>query len=620
MKKIPYILLFSLLAVPYAKAQYDQNIAVEGKYVPDYIDHDRIGIFPQPVRFSLEKSTLEYSLSGTNADFTPMAVPIQATGWQTTRNYIPPRGYLELGAGSWLESTLSAGYRIIDKRESVLGLRLQHNSTSLWKPELSDGLNTKTARYDESLGIYGHHIFGDKGRLEAAVDYHLGTFNYYGFNPLFPIGAIPNTDIKAPTQTLNDIAGRIGWFSISDPDKFAWHVSLGARYFGYRRYYLPEYEGNCPALTGGRETDIKLNGGIVIPASSKSYFGLDLNADVISYGTPELRAGAYGSSYRIPELDTYGMVSLTPYYKFSRSKLNIFLGARVDLSVKAGPENERYDFFHIAPNVRLDYNAGPVQLFFYALGGSSLHTLADGYEFDYYQAPFLSATTPVYTPVDAKAGFTFGPFSGFHAGFDVAFRTSRGQYYGGFYQAYISNMEDALFLPDYGYQLPEKIDERPVDYSFAPGAKSNLSGFSFGLNAGYDAGRYFKISADGHFQHQNGKTGYFNGYDRPEWTTSVSVETNPWSTLKFKIGYELRAMRMMPVRAHYADTSPLNSHLTVMYRLPNLSMLNLGASYSFSDKFNVWIQADNILNKTVYYMPGLPEPGIRVAAGIGLYF
>ncbi len=151
---IPAILI-AAAGLP-AMAQYDQDITVEGKYVPEFIPQDRIGLFPRPVKFPAEKSSLSYSLTGVNADFIPQAIPIPATGWNDTRRYSAARGYVELGLGSWLRSTLSAGYRFIDSRNTTVGIRLQHNSTSLWKPELSEAMaDTRMWRYDESLGIYG---------------------------------------------------------------------------------------------------------------------------------------------------------------------------------------------------------------------------------------------------------------------------------------------------------------------------------------------------------------------------------------------------------------------------------------------------------------------------------
>lgn len=613
------ILALALLGAiaPGAMAQYDQDISVEGKYVPEFIARDRIGLFPKPVKFPMETSSLSYSLTGVPADFTPEAVAMPATGWRATRDRAAARGYVDLGLGSWLQSTLSAGYRIIDTRESTLGVRLQHNSTSLWKPEVSEAMaDTRMWRYDESLGLYGNHTFDGKGRLDAAVDYHIGNFNYYGYDPASLISEAVNVyrDDDAPTQTLNDVSARIGWHSISDGDNIAWNVGAGARYFGFRRMYTPGGFGKTApdATTGGRETRVDLTGGVVFPTSTKSRLGIDLDASLLAYGKYEARGGI--SDAALPEApDTYGMVTLTPYYRFTRSRLDIRIGARVDLAFNAGPEADRYGTFHIAPSVKLDFNAGPMVLYVHADGGSRLHTLAACNEYDYYQQPALYATTPVYTPLDARVGVAFGPFSGFHAGADIAYRTSRGEYFGGWYQLALNGRYVADGLPD-------MIDGRTVVYDYSADNKSNLSGFSIGVNAGYDAGRYFRIEAEGRYQRQDGKTGYFNGYDRPEWTAAVTVETNPWSTLRFKIGYDLRAMRMMPVAARFADTSALNGSFTVMNRLPNMSMLNFGASYGITRDFDVWVQADNLLCRDEVYLPGLPEPGLRLSAGIGVRF
>lgn len=610
--RVAPIILLSLLSLT-ARAQYDQSINVEGKYVPEYIGHDRIGIFPRQVKFPLEESSLQYSMQGVNADFTPNAIPLQVTGWQINRKPSAHRGYVELGLGSWLESTLSAGYRFIDTSASSLGIRLQHNSTSLWNPKISEAVDTRMWRYDESLALYGHHTFEDYGRLEAAVDYRLGNFNYYGFDPVYALDGKYDR-IKAPTQTLNDVAAKVTWQAAARAGRPSWNVGAGVRYFGFRSYYGQLLQPEWAVQKGVRETDVNVNGAISYATSAKSSIGLELNADILLYGKPGWKSEVtYGTL--LPELDNLGMLSLTPYYRYTRDRLNIRIGAKVDLAFDAGPATGRYDLFHISPSVRVDYNAGPAKLYLHALGGSALHTAVAGYQNNYYQTPAIASTMPVYTPLDARVGVSFGPFAGFNAGFDVAYKTSRGQYFSGFYQEFLNGNEVLLRL-----DLPKTIDGRPVTYSFH-GGTSNLSGFSTGINIGYDSGRYFKVTAEGRYQRQDGKTGYFNGYDRPEWTAAVKMETNPWSTLKFRLGYELRAMRMMPVAAEFSiPDATLDNDLIVMYRLPNMSLLNFGASYGINRNLSVWLQANNLLNREWYYMAGLPQPGICITAGLGIYF
>ena len=592
--------------------------------MPEFIPQERIGVFPAPVKFAVAPSSLDYSLSGVAADFRPQAIPLPATGWNATRQWRDSRGYLDFGLGSWLTSTLSAGYRIVDTKKSTLGVRLQHNSTSLWKPSADmllpsgswqSGKETRNRlqRYDEALGIYGAHNFDGKGTLSAAIDYHLGYFNYYGFAPSHNVmgSSVPANLPNAPTQTLNDVAARVKWTSPTAVDKIRYSAYAGVRYFGYRRLYL--FNGQNPyapeSLSGGRETDVNLGAAFFFPLSGKSSIGVELDSHIVGYSDFDSEGG---ERYDIVAPDTYGTVALTPYYRFAKERLNVKIGARIDLAFNAGPEHDRFNAFHIAPQVTVDYNAGAATLFLHLLGGNALHTLASGYELDYYQTPAIFNTAPVYTPVDAKLGADFGPFSGFSAGVDFAYRFSKKQYLGGWYTAYLNNDDSAIG------SLPEEIAGSRAYYDYFPETRADISGVSIGVNAAYDAGRYFKVSAEGRYQPQHGKKGYFNGLDRPRWTLDARIESNPWSTLKFRLSYNYRGVRTLPV-AGWSQAGDAVCSLE-NYRLPDLCMLNFGVAYDITSKIGVWGQVDNILNRHDDKLPCLPGQGIILTAGLSLLF
>ena len=610
-----------------AYAQFNQSISVEGKYVPEIFRLDRINSFPKQVKFSLDTRPLGYDAKSVPAGFAPNLFPMPATGWNDSREFSDARGYLELGAGSWLNSTLSAGYRFIDDKATTFGIRLQHNSTSLWKPNVSELMqDTKQARYDENIGIYGSHDFEGKGKLSGAIDYHIGNFNYYGFDPqwgAFQIGNAP----KVPTQTLNDIAARFSWQSPVAADKLSWNAGVGVRYFGYRANYSPfnGYLGiidpdtwTLASTQGCRETDLNLNGGFNLPLSGGSSFGVDLNADILIYPKSELVAGYVG----VWNPENYSVVTLTPYYRFSRERLLVRIGADIDLAFNAGEEdggdNHKYGFLHIAPDVKVDYLAGPVSFYLHALGGTRLNTLASNYERDYYQSPDLGSSCPVYSPLDGSLGATFGPFSGFSAGIDFAFRITRGEYIGGWYQSYMNYGSTTIpGLPETAYI--DRVD-RELHYNYSNSDYYNLHGFSLGARASYDAGKIFKVEAKGNYQPQNGNNGYFNGYDRPRWTALISAETNPWKGLKFKLAYEYRGVRNIYAMAHYTGALVSDSQLLAGYRLPDITYLNFGASYSFTKNFSLWAQADNLLNRHDEILPSLPSQGLRVTGGFSLIF
>lgn len=615
----------SLLCVMSASAQFDQSISVEGKYVPEVIRLDRINAFPRQEKFSLETTPLSYDATGTTASFAPSLYPMPAMGWRDTRKISNNRGYLELGAGSWLNSTLSAGYRFIQTEKSVLGLRLQHNSTSLWKPNLSEATgDTRQWRYDEALGIYGSHIFDGMGRLDAAIDYHIGNFNYYGFNPVWFQGNAPGMP-AAPTQTLNDLSVRIGWQSPAATDNISWNASVGTRYFGYRRMYdIPDIRVNTPmsygvaSLKSTRETDVFLKAGVVFPTSSKSSVGIDLDADLVAYSGYD-EGKELNPLFSPMKPDTYGMFTLTPYYRFSIDRLNFRLGVDVDIAAGAGKKDDRYNLLHFAPDVAVDFNGGPARLYLHINGGSRLHTLAAGSELDYYQQPFILNTTPVYSPLDGEFGASFGPFSGFSAGLGFAFKMLRGEYLGGWYQQLLNYGRYA-----YGADLPTRLlqsfDGAPVNYSFLEEETYNVHGYSLRANINYDLGSIFKISAQGSYQPQKGETGYFNGLDRPRWVASIKAQTNPWKPLKLSLAYNYRGVRNAYIYGTYHNDKGFNESVLTAYRLPDVTSLDFGASYSFTDSFSLWLQADNLLNRKIEMLPGLPSQGIAFAGGFSVLF
>ena len=55
-------------------------------------------------------------------------------------------------------------------------------------------------------------------------------------------------------------------------------------------------------------------------------------------------------------------------------------------------------------------------------------------------------------------------------------------------------------------------------------------------------------------------------------------------------------------------------------RLPDITLLNLGASYAFTDRFSLWAQADNLLNRHDDFLPSLPQNGIIITGGFSFLF
>lgn len=602
----------AFLAVP-AAAQLHENVEVEGRYVPEIIRADRINAFPSPFSPLFKGAEMNYEESGVPASFMPAALPMPATGWRSVREIDGRRGYLDIAAGSWLNSSLSAGYRIIDEGATTAGIRLQHNSTSLWKPDIFEGSDVKRWRYDESVGLYASHVFSGIGRLDASLDYHLGLFNYYGYDPtLFIGGARP---VEAPTQTLNDIDFNIGWRSpLTATPALSYHAGLGVRHFGYRA--LPFFTGWSQTTAKGlRETQLSLHAGVSAPWGDGSSAGLELAADALLYAQgEEMKLG----SVTLPAIDDYGMVTITPYYSFTRGLLQVKAGVDLDLAVKAGPEGSRYSFLHVAPDVRFAVRTGAVGLSLDLLGGSELQTLSSLWQLDYYQMPRLATTRPVYSPLDARFAVNLGPFRGFDASLFVAWKKSDRVPLRGWYMPMVSQ----------GVEPVDGLQGDGVPSYSLDAAGMSLHGFSLGGELRYAPGSYVDFRGALSYQPQNGKKGYFNGYDRPRWLAEVALSVMPVEPLTLTVDYRYRGVRT--IYCNYYDPSPelggvsINGSslrpVAVGMRLPDLTLLGAGATWRFTPDFSVSLRGDNLLGRHDAILPGLPSEGVCVTAGFQWLF
>lgn len=303
-----------------ASAQFDQTISVDGRYVPEYIGREKIGMFPRPERFSINAGSLDFDRTGVVAAFPPQPLPLEATGWRTSR-LEASRGYIDAGLGSWLNSTLSFGYTIIDDSDISAGVRFQHNSTSLWNPEMFDGSDVCRQRYDERIGFRFADRF-DAGTLSADAGYHFGRFNYYGVIPSDGQSIPETSEDRGLWQTLNDVDARVRWDSpASSSRQVGYYAGAGARYFGWNRIYTVD-ASTLKGYGGVGETNISLLAGLDWNYR-KSAIGLDVTGNYLIYGKSEDSDCPYN----------YGAMSFTPWYRLNLDHFRMKLGIRADLTL-----------------------------------------------------------------------------------------------------------------------------------------------------------------------------------------------------------------------------------------------------------------------------------------------
>lgn len=639
MKIAPYI--FSVAAAlllstaPALAQELNEQVSVEGVFKAQEVQRDRINVFPERGTFAVERFDLPFDTQGVVADFPPTANPIAVTGWRASRPDAP-KGYVDLSLGSWLNSSLSAGYSVLSSPLTHLDISLQHNSTSLWRPKMSSiSSDVKRFRYDESIAARFYHRFPDLGLLEASLAYRLGYFNYYSYVPYAYLSmdsraSDSQNSVSAPTQTLNDFAFRTGWHA--NPSRGnEWSVVADLRYFGYRSLYLPHIDLN--RCSGERETTLNLSAAWSHTWTSGSVVGVDITGTGVFYSgknhfsTPNVS---------LPKIESYGNILLNPYYTFSNRNLMVRVGADMNFTINADGNvaNSHFSLFHISPDIRFDWRAKAVGLYLDISGGTQLQTLATASAFDYYRMPALPSTQPVYVPVDARIGADFGPFKGFDFGASVGYRVSKHLPLEGWY----------MTLLDYNHLPVPGIAPTQMQYAYGTSRQGlDIQGFSFDLHASYAFAGIGKVSAEATYQPQNGETGWFNGFDRPRWTLKADAEVTIIKKLHLGVGYEYRGVRSiytpcMPTE--YFDTrstiingggngSIINPSTPsqegeevklASLRLPDITNLNAKISYDLTPRLKIGVSAYNLLNLRVESLPSLPTEGIDIQGTLSFTF
>ncbi|MDE6741174.1 MAG: hypothetical protein K2J58_02460, partial [Muribaculaceae bacterium] len=467
--------------------------------------------------------------------------------------------------GSWLNSSVSAGYAAINDEDTRLNVWLQHNSTSLWQAWKEDAETgtpgaDRRFRYDETIGAdISHRILG-KGTVVAALQYHLGYFNYYGTTG-------PDSDgrIEAPKQTINDIYASVGWTG-ANHGKLTYGADADVRYFGYRAMYVPYppelSQAGFAKTKGERETAINVGGDI-------KYGLTDGDGNRSDIGVGLKYSGVINSIG-----NDVNRVEATPAYTLAGRNYSLRLGA--NLAVTGNGERTR---LRIAPDVRFSARKGIVAFSASAAGGTYLRTLAWKHTMDYYADPTAGCYEAAYSPLDIRVGLQLNPGGRWTLGGEVMWRTTLDESFGGLYQALLNNNLSAYE----GYPESGKIH-----------------GFSIMINAGYEFCRYFALKGRLSGQPQNGSEGVLNGFDRPKLTADLSGESKPTDRLSLRLDYRLRAKRQ--------------------FHLSRLSSLDLSAEYSVTDRISVGLELNNVLNCHQELLPGLAMEGFNAMGGVQIMF
>ena len=552
--------------------------------------------------------TLDNSQPKTHLSYSDLIAPIEVPtdiptllpyGYRTAHNFNDKRGYLDVGGGSQANFRLDFGYRILDKEQEKLGVWINHNST--WDGKNSSKLvpnvnrakqkfndNTLAVDYSKAIG-HGTFTMGVKG--------HMDNYNYYGgwkdvvwntaqsANNLFVDSSYPAyCDWEREKQTFYDITVNAGWnssFNVrGNPLNYRASIQYGHAAYdkSFSDIYKKGVHDNWGIFTLGGDYAIN-----------------DLTAAGLTIKGEYLNRGTKARSYQVDDLkDDAGLITVSPTFTINGDMYKLQLGVNGHFSISDGPG------VRLSPNVR--FNMALVDgftVFANVLGDKKLgYRLPTHFANHRYDSPLLMYGS-IYIPLDAEAGIKVGPFQGLSAKVSLGYAIVKDQPGICYRSDYFTHAMLAGMMSTY-----HVIDGRGyyVNAQVAYKYRSLLEATAAVKYAPHDNELF---DTDKHYN------GYKLDVDRASTVASIDLKVTPWKPLSVNVGLEYRGGRMalFELQDEY--------HFVNMDDVINL---HAGVNYRINNRFSLWAQAHNLLNRRYDILYGQGAQRIGIMAGLSLTF
>lgn len=573
------------------ETELKQEITLEKDFVPVEKKATKKNTLPRVKKAAAtQKVTLSYS-NWAAPTLLPAQIPTMLPyGYRTMHNFASTRGYAMLGAGTQLNMTASAGYRLIDNDTTVLKAWFLHNST--WS-----GKNTSKLVADNAMRLkqrYNDNTFGidlsnrfSGGTLKADALAHYDNFNYYGGQ------SQAWDDNKQTIFTARIGAGWDGMANLSE-GLLNYRLALHYNYTGLNRGL-----GEIASDAGLKENSLQFAAGFDYDRTAASRLGIDMHGNFVNIkANGDVYQLTHDSSKR-----SYGVLTLTPFYHVGSGMMHARLGANVDFSFSDGAK------IRLSPAVRLEFGiADGAAIYIDAQGGKRLNLLDNVYRYYRYSTP-QEMPQSTFVPVDAEAGFNIGPFRGFTL-----------RLYGGY------GITNGALLPALVVRAADGTELTESAYAYANYIYPKVRGYKVGAELNYEYRSLIELNAKATYAPQSDTyksdgymNGYFTGIDRAKLTGSADVKVRPIRQLSVGLGLDFRTGRSQWCAVSEVADGESASTLKPL-SLDDVMNLRASANYRFSPAVNLWVEAGNLLNRQWDVIAGQGAQKLNVMGGVGFVF
>ncbi|MCM1093670.1 MAG: hypothetical protein NC421_06915 [Lachnospiraceae bacterium] len=533
-----------------------KEITVEKDIVPIERDASRMDRLPQLRLPAVSMKKLSWSDRAVSAPVTASISTLAPAGYLSNMDRPEHKGYVYAGYFPTLQAELSAGYRFVDNENTNAGAWLQYDGSQYKQRNIYKN-KLDYRDHTAKIGADVSHRFDYAGTLSARLNYMFSSFNY------------PTTLEKGFTQSVNNVDFGVAWHS--EPGRFEYYAALD---YGYFKFGKPDF--NAAKAMAENYGDFSVGGRFALGGAS--YVGADIDAEFVNDSEAE-ESGLKSTAANF---------GITPYFKVSGTRYSIKLG------VKVGHAFNRGSSTYVAPDVKLEWMpTSKFTVYVGADGGARLNTAAMLFAENHLINPSQSYET-TRKKIGVDGGFLIGPFAG-------ASIKAWGSY--------------ATFSRQL---MPELLENDLGDYTGVYMGSYDFKSINYGIMFSYE----YRDIAKGYVSYEGAPRSYDEGYaawrDRAKSVFGAGVSVSPIKALDITLDYRLRSGRAVYI-AGDPLVGPFEGGYTAV-KLGNVSSLDLGASYRFNDRFNVWARGENLLGSRWQENFLLPCKGVTGLVGVGYKF
>ena len=546
------------------------------------------GVSPAIVAPRVENKRLDAAEYNGQPTLTTVLSRLEPAPYADTIPVSPWRGYVAGGYFPAYNLGITAGYRIVNKPRTAVGVDMMFNGMS-YKVDNYYGKKWTYSRNSVQLNAYAQHIF-NAGTLGANLGYghiRLGQ---------------PYIDIVEEkfTQRINRLNFGIDWQSAPIADNVTYALSGNISTFGFSEalpWGITSYidGGGYPDGILHPEVDGEPVKGAVYKFSASLgqkldngfRWQLDADADIqhLNRNTHIVWRNDYATSVDYDSSHNYSIIGLTPTLGIERDHFNARLGARIDFL--SGTDRST---LHIAPAVHVAWMpASQFAVWGSATGGEQLNTLASLYEYCPWMIGSL-AYAPSSVPLDIQAGVNVGPLAGFTL-----------KLWAGWSKAN-------------NWLMPNLIDNITVNDNLNTFDSQSIEGWHYGAEARY-AHRYFEIYTGIEGAQSSHDYGYYLWRDRAKLAFKAGVSVKPIAKLQIDADFSLRTSRKS-----FTNSIEDGIEWYTPIDLGNANNLSLGGRYAVTPALSVFLRMENMLGKRYMLIPNIESQGFHGLLGAEFKF